>query len=195
MKTEDKIEQIFKYTDIYGAKRIFETNTILLKTPNQFNDPNDCDFSFTNEDSRKAFELAQEYYCLSVLKDIIEKEGPRIKKSQLPIIDYVNDIFKAQKSIISKTHVFDFKPAFWKMMKTQIKKINGYKEKMDSAYEQYVTKMKEILQKVRKRVFILDVFLKDTIQHLCGLIMLIILKEYALNGKYLDHQTVILYLM
>ena len=68
MKTEDKIEHIFKYTDIHGAKRILETNTILLKTPNQFNDPNDCDFSFTNEDSRKAFELAQEYYCLLTLQ-------------------------------------------------------------------------------------------------------------------------------
>lgn len=48
MKEEDKIEQIFKYTDIYGAKNILKNNTILLKSPNQFNDPNDCDFTFTN---------------------------------------------------------------------------------------------------------------------------------------------------
>lgn len=132
MKTEDKIEHIFKYTDIYGAKKILETNTILLKTPNQFNDPNDCDFSFINEDSRKAFELAQEYYCLSTLKDIIEKEGPCIKKSQQPIIDCVNGVFRAQKSIISKTHMFDSNPVFWKMIKTKINKIDGYKEKMEN---------------------------------------------------------------
>lgn len=154
MKTEDKIEHIFKYTDIYGANRILETNTILLKTPNQFNDPNDCDFSFTNEDSRKAFELAQEYYCLLTLKDIIEKEGPRIKKSQQPIIDCVNGVFKAQKSIISKTHVFDSNPVFWKMIKTKINKIDEYKEKMESAYEQYVTKTKEVLLEAKKSVYI-----------------------------------------
>ena len=154
MKEEDKIEQVFKYTDIIGAKNILKNNTILLKTPNQFNDPNDCDFTFTNGNSRKAFELAQEYYCLTALKDIIEKEGHHTKKSKQPILAYARDIFKVQKANISKTHMFDSNPVFRKMMKTQISKFEGYKEKMESAYEEYVTKMKEKLQEARKSAYI-----------------------------------------
>lgn len=81
---------------------------------NQFNDPNDCNFTFTNENSTKAFELAQEYFCLSTLKDIMEKGGYHIKKSQQPIVAYTSGIFEVQKAMISKTHVFDSNPVFLK---------------------------------------------------------------------------------
>ena len=154
MKKEDKIEQLFKYTDVYGAKKILETNTVLLKTPNQFNDPNDCDFTFTNDNSKKAFELVQEYYCLTELRNIIEKEGDKIKKSQQPIVAYARGVFKAQKAILSKTHVFDSNPVFWKMMKAQINKFDGYKEKIESAYKEYVTQTKEKLQDAKKSAYI-----------------------------------------
>ena len=154
MKKEDKIEQLFKYTDVYGAKKILETNTVLLKTPNQFNDPNDCDFTFTNDNSKKAFELVQEYYCLTELRNIIEKEGDKIKKSQQPIVAYARGVFKAQKAILSKTHVFDSNPVFWKMMKAQINKFDGYKEKIESAYKEYVTLTKEKLQDAKKSAYI-----------------------------------------
>ena len=78
MKDKDKIMQLYKYTDIYGAIQILKTNTILLKSPDQFNDVYDCEFSFSNKAKKETFELTKEYYCLRNFENILNDEN--IKK-------------------------------------------------------------------------------------------------------------------
>lgn len=151
---KDSFNLIYKYTDVFGAKKILESNSILLRSPDQFNDPYDCEFTFTDENSKASIELVQEYCYLIAIRDLIKKHGSSIKKRQQSSISLARNALKTHKINIMKTHMFESNPTLWNDAKEQIKKIGGYNIKIEKACIDYESQLRDILQNVRKNGYI-----------------------------------------
>ena len=153
MKDKEKIMQLYKYTDIYGAIQILKTNTILLKSPDQFNDVYDCEFTFSNKVKKDTFELTKEYYCLRNFENILNDEHI-IKQSYLkPIITFDKKVIDLERKCMSRTHIFKSNPAFYALFKNRIKKIPGYSE-IEKEYYEYINELKLKLDEARKNIYI-----------------------------------------
>lgn len=150
---KDKVTQLYKYTDMYGAIQILKTNTILLKSPDQFNDIHDCELSFSQKNAEKTFELTKEYYCLKNLEEILKDE--RIKKKSMlkPVINFDLKIINAERKLIAKEHEFKSNPIFYSLFKNKITKFKQYKD-IEKMYYDYLDKLKLDLKKARKNIYI-----------------------------------------
>lgn len=154
MKKEQKLNQVFKYTDIKGAKEILKDNTILMKSPDQFNDPNDCDLTYNEKNSNKAFELIQEYYFLKAIKDELENNKTKKTKDLSPLGAIAKGAIIAHNLTIPKTHEFESNPLFYKQIKGLINKNESVKKQIDDAISSFKKQLDEKLQSARKKAFI-----------------------------------------
>ena len=62
---------IYKYLNEYGAEKTIENNSVLLKTPSQFNDPFDCYYFVSKKERRRAYQLFMNYQFFKLLYDEI----------------------------------------------------------------------------------------------------------------------------
>lgn len=150
---KDKVIPLYKYTDIYGAIQILKTNTILMKSPDQFNDIYDCEMSFTQKAAKKTFELTKEYYCLKFFEEILKDENI-IKQSLLkPAVNFDLKVIDSKRKIIAKTHEFKSNPFFYSLFKRKITKYKNYKD-IERTYYNYLDKLKLDLNNARKDIYI-----------------------------------------
>ena len=153
MKDKEKIMSLYKYTDIYGAIQILKTNTILLKSPDQFNDVYDCEFIFSNKAKKATFELTKEYYCLRNFENILNDDSISKQSYLKPIISFDKKVIDLERKGLSRTHIFKSNPAFYALFKNRIKKIPGYSE-IEKEYYEYVNELKLKLDEARKNIYI-----------------------------------------
>ena len=145
---------LYKYTDAEGAKIILRDLTLLFKTPDLFNDPNDCDFIIDEGRARKAFALVEEYEALVAFRTIVEENQGKVKKSQRPILAYGKWVLDTQKKMVSKSHEFDSNPLFRFLVRGKMKQSNEYEAKRKEALEKYVSQMKEAFSQLKKTIYV-----------------------------------------
>ncbi len=145
---------IYKYTDVKGAKHILGELTLLFKTPNLFNDPNDCDFSFDERRCNKAFELVEEFETLRAFKKILDERGGEIKKSQQPMVAYGKWVLNAQMNMAAKNGRFSSNPLFRILFLHNAKKNPDYWVPRTNALDEYRHKMREDFSRLKQSVFV-----------------------------------------
>ena len=153
MKDKDKIMQLYKYTDIYGAIKILKTNTILLKSPDQFNDVYDCEFSFSNKAKKETFELTKEYYCLRNFENILNDESIKKQSFLKPFISFDKTVIDLERKGLAWNHRFKSNPAFYALFKNRIKKFSGYPE-IEKEFYNYLDDLKLKLDEARRNIYI-----------------------------------------
>lgn len=68
-----KFESVFKYCSVNTAEKILAKNSVLLNTPNQFNDPYDTDIVFDKKDLKSAAHIVINYTLdLAMMKELRE---------------------------------------------------------------------------------------------------------------------------
>lgn len=64
---------IYKYLDQKGAIETIKENSVLLNTPEHYNDPFDCDIYVTDQEEKKAYELFINFQMFKALYDSLLK--------------------------------------------------------------------------------------------------------------------------
>ena len=145
---------LYKYTDVQGAKCILRDLTLLFKTPDLFNDPNDCDFVINDGRVRKAFALVEEYETLVAFRDIVEESQGKVKKSQGPILAYGKWVLNTQTKIVAKSHEFDSNPVFRFLIRWKMRQSQEYEAKRKEALEKYIAQMKEGFSRLKNTIYV-----------------------------------------
>ena len=69
---------IYKYLDTKGAKKTLENGAVLLRTPNEFNDPFDCYYHVDEKERQKATDLIINYLFFLTLYKSVVVEGKKL---------------------------------------------------------------------------------------------------------------------
>ncbi len=145
---------LYKYTDVAGAKFILRDLTLLFKTPDLFNDPNDCDFVFNEKRARKAFSLIEEYLVLADLRERLEKDDLHYRKGHRPMFAAWKRVLDWQTKECALTHQFGSNPVLQLFIFQQRKKVQDYAVKREVVYKEFLTQMKDSLVQLKKKVFL-----------------------------------------
>ena len=74
---------IYKYLDEKGALATIENNSVILKTPLEYNDPFDCIASTSKEEINKAFDLFVNYKLFEYLYEKFIKQNKKATRNKL----------------------------------------------------------------------------------------------------------------
>lgn len=134
---------IYKYLDEKGAIKTIKRNSVLLRTPLEFNDPFDSIFYISPEEMARAFKLYMNYSLFKKLYDeiVVNKKKPTFLgkitaaniKNDLPVIKKAGRYKKKmyiQANLnyaykVLKINLKDVKKQFSEMMKTTMDSLKG----------------------------------------------------------------------
>lgn len=149
---------IYKYLDPDGATKTIENNSILVRAPDEYNDPFDCLFDSTKKEKRKALKLLENYILFQNMyselivnnKSLIfgEKYTAVVKKS---ITLLANSIRKTKKYIWQPDIAMYYEFAKTINKNNQQKSINVSEDELQM---QFNTKIDEIYKEMRKSILI-----------------------------------------
>lgn len=96
---------IFKYLDEKGAKETVKNNSVILKTPLEYNDPFDCYFYITKLEEKEAFKLFMNFQLYKGLYDYLVKQNKKASRMKHLAELYRKNVLITAKEI-KKTKLF-----------------------------------------------------------------------------------------
>lgn len=141
---------VYKYLDYEGVIGTIDNSSALLRTPDRFNDPFDCDFYVSKKEKKKAFDLLMNYHCFKELYSffIIEQKEP-VRFKCLGKITKKNVSILAES--LSKEKRYKYQPDLGVLY--AFYKVAMKKDDIDLKKE-FDIKTKEALDKVRKALLV-----------------------------------------
>ena len=103
---------IYKYASLNSAIRIIKNSSVLLNTPDNFNDPFDCIINITEEEKQKVLDLTINYFTFKVFCDFIKRDDLNLTKSQKALFKTIKLEVAAYTKLIRKTKTYTMLPFF-----------------------------------------------------------------------------------
>ena len=110
---------IYKYLDLKGALKTIKGNSVLLRTPEQFNDPFDCDICVSENEEKRAYELFVNYQMFKGLYDSLSTQAhlKMLANTFRKELMYFAKEIKREKRFEEQIYLRPLKNTFYKSIK------------------------------------------------------------------------------
>ena len=139
---------IYKYLDQKGAEKTIKKNSVLLRTPDKYNDPFDCLYYSTKEEKDKAFDLYMNYQCFVEFYNLLIVNPNKVTKNQL-LAKIQRPHLKAIAQDISKEKAYKYDKeiaTYYQLYKVLFKKNEGgLRKAFDKIIDSVFEKIKQSL--------------------------------------------------
>ena len=103
---------IYKYASLNSAIKIIKNGSVLLNTPDNFNDPFDSIINITEEEKQKVLDLTINYFTFRVFCDFIKRDDLNLTKAQKALFNTIKLEVAAYTKIIKKAKTYNMLPFF-----------------------------------------------------------------------------------
>ena len=138
---------IYKYLDRRGTKKTLERGSVLLRTPNQFNDPFDCYYYVNDQERQKATDLIVNYLFFQALYKGVVIEGKKLVlgKANTSLLKQ-NLILLDRKIRRKKQYTFDKQVELYYWMSKKISGLSAdeMKAKISNDFDKIFEDIKEM---------------------------------------------------
>ena len=152
-----EMTKLYKYASINSAIRIIKNSSVLLNSPNNFNDPFDSLINITNEEKQRVLDLTINYFTFKIFCDFVKRDDLKLKPSQKLLFKTIKLEIAAYTKLIKKFKTYNILPFFNDMVDSfaeindDIKlAIESAKDKLDN---EIIPSLKEMRSKARISCF------------------------------------------
>ena len=113
---------IYKYIDPDGALAAIKNNSVVLKTPLEYNDPFDCYFSVLKQEEKEAFKLFVNFQLFKGLYECLVKKNKKVSNMKHLAEIYKIEVLKtaaeikANKLFSNQTYLIPYRAAAYKYL-------------------------------------------------------------------------------
>lgn len=137
---------IYKYLDEKGALATIKGKSVLLRTPLEYNDPFDCEFSASKEETKRAFNLFLNYQLFKKLYDFLfvdnkaNRQLKNIAKIHKKLIQIAASNIKKTMEYAEQSFLLFYRPRIYKLLN---KKKPELLKEFDEAIRKGMVKIKK----------------------------------------------------
>ena len=146
-----EIIKLYKYASINSAINIIKNSSVLLNSPNNFNDPFDSLINISDEEKQRVLDLIINYYTFKIFCDFVNREDLNLKISQKILFKTIKLEIAAYTKLIKKSKTYNILPFFNDMVDNFSEINDDIKIAIDDAKDKLENEIIPSLKKMRSK--------------------------------------------
>ena len=143
--------ELFKYASMGSAIKIIKNSSVMLNSPNNFNDPFDSFIGIREDEKQKVLELTINYFIFKIFCDFVKRTDLQLKLSQKVLFKTLKLEIAAYIKILKKNKTYSILP-FLNDMVDKFSMINPeLKIAIEDAKDKLVNEIIPSLEKMRSK--------------------------------------------